>query len=48
MEDCDYYPLSQFLKHKDYMIEKQLRKMARGCLLGLNYLHERGIMHGVS
>ena len=48
MEKCDCHPLSQFLKHKDYMIEKQLREIARGCLLGLQYLHERGIMHGVS
>ena len=48
MENCDCHPLSQFLKHKDYMIEKQLREIARGCLLGLQYLHERGIMHGVS
>ncbi len=30
------------------MTEEQLREIARGCLLGLEYLHERGIMHGVS
>ena len=48
MEYGDYYSLSQFLKHKDYMTEEQLREIARGCLLGLSYLHERGIMHGVS
>ncbi len=48
MENCDCYSLSQFLKRKDYLTEKQLREMARGCVLGLNYLHERGIMHGVS
>ena len=30
------------------MAEEQLREVARGCLLGLEYLHERGIMHGVS
>ena len=48
MENCDCYSLSQFLEHKDYMTEEQLREIARGCLLGLNYLHERGIMHGVS
>ena len=29
------------------MTVEQLREMARDCLLGLNYLHERGIMHGV-
>ncbi|KAM7454252.1 hypothetical protein BLSTO_04991 [Blastocystis sp. subtype 1] len=46
MENCDCYPLSQFLEHKDYMTEEQLREIARGCLLGLQYLHERGIMHG--
>ena len=48
MENCDYYPLSQFLEHKDYMTEDKLREIARGCLLGLKYLHERGTMHGVS
>ena len=48
MENCDCCPLSQFLEHKDYMTEGQLREIARGCLSGLNYLHERGIMHGVS
>ena len=48
MENCDCYSLSQFLKHMDFMTERQLRKIARGCLLGLNYLHEKGIMHGVS
>ncbi|KAK8817247.1 hypothetical protein WA556_003143, partial [Blastocystis sp. ATCC 50177/Nand II] len=46
MENCDCYSLSQFLKHKGYMTVEQLRKIARGCLLGLNYLHERGILHG--
>ena len=30
------------------MTEEQLREIARGCLLGLNYLHKRGIAHGVS
>ena len=47
MEDCDCYSLSQFLEHKAYMTEEQLREMARDCLMGLNYLHERDIMHGV-
>ena len=40
--------LSQFMGYRDFMTEEQLREIARGCLLGLNYLHERGIMHGVS
>ena len=48
MENCDCYSLTQFLKHKDYVTEEQVRVITRGCLLGLNYLHERGIMHGVS
>ncbi|KAK8820593.1 hypothetical protein WA577_006649 [Blastocystis sp. JDR] len=46
MENCDCYSLSRLLEHKDYMTEEHLRGIARGCLLGLNYLHERGIMHG--
>ena len=48
MENCDCYPLLQFMEHKDYMTEEQLREIARGCLLGLNYLHERDIWHEVS
>ena len=48
MENCNCYSLSRFLERRDYMIEEQLREIARGCLLGLNYLHERGIIHGVS
>ena len=34
--------------YKDYLTEEQVREIARGCLLGLKYLHERGIVHGVS
>ena len=48
MENCDCYSFSRFLKQKDYLTEEHLREIARGCLLGLDYLHERGIMHGVS
>ena len=48
MENCDCYSLSQFIERKDYMTEEQLREIARGFLLGLKYLHERGIIHGVS
>ncbi|KAM7454462.1 hypothetical protein BLSTO_04781 [Blastocystis sp. subtype 1] len=46
MENYDCYSLSRFLERKDYMTEEQLREIARGCLLGLNYLHERGVVHG--
>ncbi|KAM7454853.1 hypothetical protein BLSTO_04390 [Blastocystis sp. subtype 1] len=46
MENCDCYSLAQFLRRKDFMTEEQLREIARGCLLGLSYLHTRGIMHG--
>ena len=48
MENCDCYSLSQFLERKDFMTVEQLREIARGCLLGLSYLHERGTLHGVS
>ena len=48
MENCDCYSLSRFLEHKDFMTEEQVREIARGCSLGLKYLHERGIVHGVS
>ena len=48
MEDCDCHSLSQLMRHKSYLTEEQVRETAHGCLLGLNYLHERGVMHGVS
>ena len=48
MENCDCYTMSQFMERQNYMTEEQVREIARGCLLGLNYLHERGILHGVS
>ena len=48
MENCDCYSFSRFLEQKDYLTVEQLREIAHSCLLGLNYLHERGIMHGVS
>ena len=48
MENYDCHSLSRLLEHKDYMTVQQLREIARGCVLGLEYLHERGIMHGVS
>ena len=48
MENCDCYSLSQFLERKDFMTVEQVREIARGCLLGLKYLHKRGILHGVS
>ena len=48
MEYGDCHSLTQFLEHKDYMTEEQVREIAHSCLLGLNYLHERGIMYGVN
>ena len=48
MENCDCYSLSQFLRRKDYLTEEQVREIAHGCLLGLNFLHERDIWHEVS
>ena len=48
MKNCDCYSLSQLLEHRVFMTEEQMREIARGCLLGLNYLHERDIVHGVS
>lgn len=47
MEDCGYCSLSTFIKSGNYVTEEQLREIASSCLLGLNYLHSRGIMHGV-
>ena len=48
MENCDCHSLLQFLERQNYMTEEQVREIARGCLLGLKYLHERGTLYGVS
>ena len=48
MESGGCLSFPQFIKHRDYMTEEQLREIARGCLLGLKYLHKRGTVHGVS
>ena len=48
MENCDCYSLSGLLENMYYVTKEQVREIAYGCLLGLKYLHEKGIMHGVS
>ena len=48
MENCDCYSIFRFLENKDYMTEEQLREIAWECLLGLRYLHEGCMVHGVN
>ena len=48
MENCDCFSLSQFIERKDFMTVAQVREIAWECLLGLRYLHEGGMAHGVN
>lgn len=47
MEDTDCYSFSTFLKKMNYAVESQLREIASSCLLALDSLHSKGIVHGV-
>ena len=40
--------LESIMKQKCYCLEDVLREIASCCLLGLDSLHKKGIMHGVS
>ena len=40
--------LESIMKRKRYCTEDELCEIASYCLLGLDSLHKKGIMHGVS
>ena len=46
-EYCDLGPLEELFAANYQMKEEELRDIASCCLLGLDSLHSRNIMHGV-
>ena len=48
MECGDCISVDTLMKQKNCWTEDALREIASGCLLGLEYLHKKGIAHGVS
>ena len=48
MELCHCGSLAPFSHSGNYLTEDELREIASCCLLGLDYLHQRHIIHGVN
>ncbi len=48
MEYSRVRSLESIMKRKRHCTEDELCEIASCCLLGLNSLHKKGIMHGVS
>ena len=47
MEFCHFGSLGDLLKNKPIITEAVLQEIAAASLLGLEYLHNRKILHGV-
>ena len=47
MENCDLGSVEKCMYMKNRMKEDDIREIASCCLLGLDYLHSRNIIHGV-
>ena len=48
MEYFEYGSIATFLKRKNYLTEKELREIASCCLIAMNALRSKGLIHGVS
>ena len=48
MEYCEYESIGSYLKLGHRLEENEIRMIASYGLLGLNYLHNKSIIHGVS
>lgn len=46
-EYCPYGSVGGYLKSGNRLSEKELSEVVSCCLLGLSYLHERSVIHGV-
>ena len=47
MEYCAYGSIDSYLKNGNRLKEEELREIMGCCLLGLSYLHDRNVIHGV-
>lgn len=48
MEYCPCGSLADYVRNENRLSESELREIASCCLLGLDYLHKRNIIHKVS
>ena len=47
MEYCHCGSIASYLKSGNHLSENELREVVACCLLGLNYLHKKNVMHRV-
>ena len=47
MDYCAYGSIDSYLKNGHRLKEEELREIVSCCLLGLQFLHERNVIHGV-
>ena len=47
MENCEFGSLEKYMDKMVSLNEDELREIASCCLLGLDFLHSRHIIHGV-
>ena len=47
MKNCEVGSLARYMDKRVRLSEDELREIASCCLLGLDFLHSRHIIHGV-
>ena len=47
MENCELGSLDEYIHYNGTLNEDEVREIASCCLLGLDFLHSRHIIHGV-
>ena len=47
MENCEVGSLKKYMEKRKRLSEDELSEIASSCLLGLDFLHSRHIIHGV-
>ena len=47
MKNCEVESLARYMDKRVRLNEDELREIASCCLLGLDFLHSRHIIHGV-
>ena len=47
MENCELETLEKYMDKRERLSEDELSEIASSCLLGLDFLHSRHIIHGV-
>ena len=47
MKNCEFGSLIKYMDKRERLSEDELREITSCCLLGLDFLHSRHIIHGV-